>query len=117
MDIERLAGTKLGNYEIESLLGQGGMGVVYKARQISLNRAVALKILPPTLSSDLSFVRRFQREARAMARIHQQRSHILGEANEKDNCFLRRGRLDPATSLHSLVATGGSSHTRTESLV
>jgi serine/threonine-protein kinase len=70
MDIERLAGTKLGNYEIESLLGRGGMGVVYKARQISLNRPIALKILPPTLSSDSSFVKRFHREAQAVAQLH-----------------------------------------------
>ena len=69
MDIEQLAGTKLGNYEIESLLGRGGMGVVYKARQISLNRPVALKILPPSLSSDSSFVKRFQREAHAVAQL------------------------------------------------
>ena len=66
MDIEQLAGTRLGNYEIESLLGRGGMGVVYKARQISLNRPVALKILSQDLSSDASFVKRFKREAQAM---------------------------------------------------
>ena len=69
MDIEQLAGTKLGNYKVESLLGRGGMGVVYKARQISLDRSVALKILPPSLSSDSSFVKRFQREARAVAKF------------------------------------------------
>jgi serine/threonine-protein kinase len=69
MDIEQLAGTRLGNYEIESLLGKGGMGVVYKARQISLNRPVALKILPPNLSSDVSFVKRFKREAEAIAQL------------------------------------------------
>ena len=69
MDIERLAGTKLGNYEIESLLGRGGMGVVYKARQLSLDRPVALKILPPTFTSDSSSVKRFQREAHAVAKL------------------------------------------------
>jgi serine/threonine-protein kinase len=69
MDIEQLAGTKLGNYEIESLLGRGGMGVVYKARQISLDRIVALKILPPSLGSDSSFVKRFMREAHAVAKL------------------------------------------------
>lgn len=83
MDIEQLAGTTLGNYEIESLLGKGGMGVVYKARQISLNRSVAIKILPPALGSDPSFVKRFEREAHAVARLnHQNIVHIydIGEA-------------------------------------
>jgi serine/threonine protein kinase/tetratricopeptide (TPR) repeat protein len=70
MDIERLAGTRLGNYEIESLLGRGGMGVVYKARQVSLDRPVALKILLPNLSSNVSFVKRFQREAEAVAKLN-----------------------------------------------
>ena len=70
MDIEQLAGTKLGNYEIESILGRGGMGVVYKARQLNLDRSVALKILPPTLSSDSSYVKRFEREARAIAALN-----------------------------------------------
>jgi len=69
MDIEQLAGSRLGNYEIESLLGRGGMGVVYKAREIRLDRSVALKILPPTLSSDASFVKRLHREAQAIAKL------------------------------------------------
>ena len=51
MDIEQLAGTKLGNYEIEPLLGRGGMGMDYKARLISTNLPIALKALPTILSS------------------------------------------------------------------
>ena len=60
---------RLGNYEIEGKLGQGGMGAVYKARQISMDRLVALKILPKKVADDPIFVERFQREARAAGAI------------------------------------------------
>jgi len=56
--------------EILELLGQGGMGVVYKARQPQLDRLVALKILPPAAGRDPSFAERFTREARALARLN-----------------------------------------------
>jgi predicted Ser/Thr protein kinase len=55
--------------EIIELLGAGGMGVVYKAKQVTLDRVVALKILPPQSSSDPSFAERFTREARALAKL------------------------------------------------
>jgi serine/threonine protein kinase len=55
--------------EIIELIGQGGMGVVYKARQPKLDRFVALKILPETLGKDPSFEERFTREARTLARL------------------------------------------------
>lgn len=55
--------------EILELLGKGGMGAVYKARQPGLDRLVAIKILPPEISRDPTFAERFQREARALARL------------------------------------------------
>src|ERR1051325_10782208 len=55
--------------EILELLGAGGMGMVYKARQITLDRVVALKILPPDSGDDPSFAERFAREARALAKL------------------------------------------------
>lgn len=56
--------------EILQLIGRGGMGAVYKARQNGLERVVALKILPPQMSADASFAERFAREARALARLN-----------------------------------------------
>jgi serine/threonine protein kinase len=56
--------------EILELLGQGGMGAVYKARQIKLDRLVALKVLPPGSTNDATFAERFLREARALARLN-----------------------------------------------
>lgn len=56
--------------EILELLGQGGMGAVYKARQPALDRFVALKILPPDTASDPGFAERFMREARALAKLN-----------------------------------------------
>jgi len=55
--------------EILELVGRGGMGVVYKARQKHLNRLVALKILSPSVGRDPAFAERFAREARAMAML------------------------------------------------
>jgi len=56
--------------EIQQLLGQGGMGAVYRARQPALDRLVALKILPLQTSGDAGFAERFTREARALARLN-----------------------------------------------
>src|SRR3979409_463436 len=63
-------GTKLGPYEIVSPLGAGGMGEVYRARDLSLNRDVAVKVLPKELASDPDRLRRFEQEARAAAALN-----------------------------------------------
>jgi TM2 domain-containing membrane protein YozV/predicted Ser/Thr protein kinase len=57
-------------FEILSLIGKGGMGAVYKARQPGLDRFVALKVLPPAVANDPGFTERFSREARALARLN-----------------------------------------------
>jgi len=57
-------------YEVVKMLGHGGMGAVYQARQESLDRLVALKLLPLEISVDQSFADRFRREARAMAKLN-----------------------------------------------
>ncbi|MGB2864406.1 MAG: serine/threonine-protein kinase [Sedimentisphaerales bacterium] len=63
--------------EILELLGQGGMGVVYKARQRQLDRLVALKILPPQIGRTEAFAERFTREARSLARLSHPRIVII----------------------------------------
>jgi serine/threonine-protein kinase len=64
------AGTRLGAYEIFALLGVGGMGEVYRARDTSLGRDVALKLLPDTVAADPDRLARFEREARALAALN-----------------------------------------------
>jgi serine/threonine protein kinase len=63
------SGTKLGPYEIESPLGAGGMGEVYRARDTRLDRTVAVKILPAHLSENDLAKQRFDREARAISSL------------------------------------------------
>jgi len=60
-------GSRLGGFQIESELGRGGMGVVYKAHELSLNRKVAIKVLSQRLCSDEEFIQRFKREAQVIA--------------------------------------------------
>jgi serine/threonine protein kinase/Tol biopolymer transport system component len=64
------SGTRLGPYVIQSLLGAGGMGEVYRARDLRLNREVAIKVLPAVFSRDAERLRRFQQEAQAVAALN-----------------------------------------------
>jgi serine/threonine protein kinase len=66
----KAAGRMVGGYRILEKLGRGGMGAVYKANQVSLNRIVALKILSHRISADPAFVKRFQSEAQAAGRLN-----------------------------------------------
>src|SRR5499425_1681842 len=72
-------GTRLGSLEITALLGKGGMGEVYRARDTKLKRDVAIKILPEGFSRDADRVSRFQREAEVLASLnHPNIAHIYG---------------------------------------
>src|SRR6267154_2772697 len=79
-------GTRLGLYEITALLGTGGMGEVYRARDSKLRRDVAIKVLPASLANDPGRMARFEREARVLASLnHPNIAAIYGleEANER----------------------------------
>jgi serine/threonine protein kinase len=65
-----VSGTKLGPFEIQSPLGAGGMGEVYRARDTRLGRDVAIKVLPESFASDADRLRRFEQEARAIAALN-----------------------------------------------
>jgi serine/threonine protein kinase/Tol biopolymer transport system component len=80
------AGTRLGRYEIRSKIGEGGMGEVYRATDLTLNRDVAIKVLPGTFMNDAERVTRFQREAQVLASLnHTNIATIYGV--EEENGF------------------------------
>ena len=82
-------GDKLGVYEILGLLGKGGMGEVYRARDSRLNREVAIKALPPALAHDGDYRARFEREAKVPASLnHPNIAAIYGlEGNAIEGCI------------------------------
>jgi serine/threonine protein kinase len=72
-------GTRLGTYEVTALIGEGGMGQVWRAHDTTLNRAVALKVLPDSFASDPDRLSRFTREAQTLAALnHPHIAHIYG---------------------------------------
>jgi serine/threonine protein kinase len=78
------AGTKLGPYETQLLLGAGGMGEVYRARDTRLGRDVAIKILPQHLSSHPELRERFEREARSISSLNHPRICTLHDIGHQD---------------------------------
>ncbi|WP_182867255.1 serine/threonine-protein kinase [Rhodopirellula sp. JC639] len=111
--IEELS-EQISGYEVEALIGQGGMGAVYLGRQKSLDRAVAIKILPPQIAERSGFRERFAQEGRALAKLNHPNIvavHDFGQAGpyamlvmelvEGANLreVLAQGRLSPAEAL------------------
>ncbi|MGH7199715.1 MAG: serine/threonine-protein kinase, partial [Planctomycetaceae bacterium] len=78
---------KFPQLEILELLGKGGMGAVYKARQPTLDRLVAVKVLPPEVGRDPAFAERFTREARTLARLSHPNIVTVYDFGEADGLF------------------------------
>jgi serine/threonine protein kinase len=84
------AGTRIGPYEITSPLGEGGMGIVYRAHDTKLGRDVAIKALPDAFANDIDRLQRFQREAQVLASLnHPNIAQIYGlEESDKSRCIV-----------------------------
>jgi Serine/threonine protein kinase len=100
------AGTKLGPYEIQTLLGAGGMGEVYRARDTRLGRLVALKLLPSDVLSDNTSVERFQREARTASSLNHPHICTVYDVGEEDGTHYITMELMEGTTLATLLHSG-----------
>src|SRR5438270_10305647 len=100
------AGTHLGPYEILSLLGAGGMGEVYRAKDMRLDRTVAIKVLPTYVSSDPELRERFDREARTISQMSHPHICTLHDVGHQDGVdFLVMEHLEGET-LEARLARG-----------
>ncbi|HEY1357463.1 MAG TPA: protein kinase [Thermoleophilaceae bacterium] len=96
-------GTTLSGYRIDGILGQGGMGAVYEATQLSLDRVVALKVLAPHLTDDQSFITRFQREGKIQAGIDHPHIVTVFDSGKTDRGFFIAMRLVRGPNLKDLI--------------
>jgi ABC-type oligopeptide transport system substrate-binding subunit len=100
-------GDVFAGYRIESLLGQGGMGVVYLVEHLGLGRKVALKVLPPQLAGDARFRERFVRESRLAASLDHPNVIPIYEAGEADGRLFLAMRYVEGTDLSTLISSEG----------
>ncbi len=98
---------KLAGYEILEELGHGAMGTVYKARQIKLDRVVAIKVLSRAATADTKFVERFQREARAVASLRHKNVVAAFDFGEADGWYYMVMEMVEGLTLRKLVGRTG----------
>ena len=97
---------RLPQFEILELLGRGGMGVVYKARQLNLDRIVALKILPPADALTPDFVERFRREARSLAKLSHPNIVSVYEIGESGGLYYFVMEFVDGANLRAMIRAG-----------
>jgi predicted Ser/Thr protein kinase len=99
-------GTIVSGYRVDGVLGEGGMGVVYRATQLSLNRTVALKILATELSQDGAFRERFRREGLLQAAIDHEHIVTVYEAGDTEHGLFLAMRLIRGPTLKDMILAG-----------
>jgi serine/threonine protein kinase len=101
------AGSNFAGYEVESVVGAGGIGILYRARQLRLDRPVALKLVEPDVASDPVVRERLRREARTVAALDHPNVVPLYEAGEEDGTVYVVTRWVEGTELGTLILSEG----------
>src|SRR6188508_2902788 len=104
---EVLEGDQIAGCRIEAVAGRGGMGIVYRATQLSLGRPVAVKLIAPNHAADPGFRERFERESRLAAAIDHPNVIPVYEAGEEDGRLYLVMRWVAGTDLHRLLRGSG----------
>jgi len=102
-----LVGKKLGKYRIISKIGQGGMAIVYKATDTTLQRAVALKVMLPHLATDAGFVKRFQHEAITAVNLKHPHIVTIYEVGEQEGIYYIAMEYVPGRTLQQIIKQAG----------
>jgi streptogramin lyase len=102
------AGTTFAGYRIEGVAGRGGMGVVYRATELALERTVAVKVIAPELAQDAEFRRRFIAESKAAAAIEHQHVLPVFYAGEREGALFIAMRFIEGDDLRVLIRAGGA---------
>src|SRR5581483_2561359 len=96
-------GTRLGNFELLELIGRGGMGEVYRARDLRLKRDVAIKVLPVALARDPDRISRFEQEARAAGALNHPNIVAIHETGREDDTYWIASELVAGESLAKMM--------------
>ena len=105
---DAVVGSELAGYQIEELIGRGGMGAVYRAEELTLGRKVALKVIAPELGGDSRFRERFLRESRIAASLDHPHIVPIFKAGDEDGALFLAMRYVEGTDLAKLLHGGGA---------